>query len=325
MGSLAAGGPRNGGNGSNLTGTIGGDSGGIFAVPASAIAVNGVVEHDSDYLFRPVGTLAPLPASTELVPSEAGRDHPTHSVFIGIPPAFGDVAAERAAREASIVSASGSAAPTVRITPLPGQPAAAGRLAYQVDAGLTTTIGFSTANLPPTALPFGAAATSTLGYTYRPFAAAPRPAIAMAEEQTLSTTITAPDGTLARRASPVAAGATPGPADASVSRSTVAAVLDMVPGAPNIVPVESFPIPGGTDGIPRVTLPIRVRSIPLEVGRGDLSLSSAEENDTGSESPWLIYLLIAVAVTVPPGLAILAHRLVRRAALRQLGEPQASA
>ncbi len=322
VGTLAAGGGRNPGNVSNLTGTIGGDPGGIYAVPASAIAINTVAEHDSDYLFRPTGTVAPLPTSTELVPPEAGRDHPTHSVFVGVPPAFGDVAAERAAREASIVSATGSAAPTVRITPLPGQPAASGSLAYQVDSGLTTTIGFSTAALPPTGVPFGAAATSTLGYTYRPFAANPRPAIAAPEEQTLSATITAPDGTLARRVPHVAAPATPRPADATASRSTAA---PPVVSAPNIVPVDSFPILSGTKEFRHMTLPIRIRGVLEEVTRGDLSLSSAEENDTGSENPWLIYVLIAAAITVPTGVAILAHRLVRRAALRQLGEPQSSA
>jgi hypothetical protein len=97
-----------------------------------------------------------------------------------------------------------------------------------------------------------------------------------------------------------------------------------MPGAPDVVPVESFPLSGGTEGTRLVTLPLRFSGVLLEVARGDLSVSGAEENDTGSENPWLLYVLIAATVTVPLGLAILAHRLVRRAALRQLGEPQAS-
>ena len=316
VGMLAAGGSRNPGNISNLTGTVGGDPAGIFAVPATAIAVNGAVEHESDYLFRPVGAIESLPSSTELVPPERGRDHPHNSVFIGTPPAFGDVAAERAAREASIVSATGSAAPTVRITPLPGQPAAAGTLAYQVDTGLTTTIGFSTASLPPTALPLGAAATSTLGYTYRPFSAAPRSPVAAVGEQTLSATITAPDGTLARRSPDGArAGAPP-------TRNTVIAPPTVRSGVAEAFPVESYPLPDGAGGIRKATLPIAIGDVPGSVSRSDLALLSGDESDNGQENPLLIYALIAVAVTVPPGLAILAHRLVRRAALRQLGEFQ---
>ncbi len=325
VGSLAAGGSRNPGNVSNLIGTIGGDPAGIYAVPATAIGINGVAEHESDYLFRPIGTVASSPAITALVPPETGRDHPAHSVFIGVPPAFGDVVAERAAREASIVSATGSAAPTVRITPLPGQPAAAGSLAYQVDTGLTTTIGFSTAALPPTRLPFGAAATSTLGYTYRPVSAQPKSAVASVDEQTLSATVTAPDGMPARRVRSVVSGAAPGPADAPAPPIAVTVAQAVTTAQADVFPVENYLISGGIVGGRQVTLPVGIKGILGAADRSDLSLLNSEENDTGSENPWLIYLLIAATVTVPPSLAILAHLLVRRAALRQLGEPQPSA
>lgn len=331
VGSVAGNSRRNPGNVSNLTGTIGADDAGIFSVPATEIAVNEMPEHAYNYLFRPaaiVGSDLAPPGSADIVPHEPFRDNPAHSVFIGVRAPVGDADSERAAREASIVGATGSATPTVVISALPGRPAAGGGLGYQLDAGPATTIGFSTADVRPTTLRFGAAASTTLGYTYLPMgprlSVDPLLAAAWPRSGTLSATIAAPGGGVARRELDAKPDAASDPYDPPAVVSTIGAVLPLTRGAPNGVAADTFAIAkedpsGGGGGIELLTIPIQVRGDLSEPANGARSLSITDAIEMNDTNVYVGYGLVVAAVLMPIALVFLVFRMIRRAALRRLG------
>lgn len=334
VGSVANPSRRNPGNVSNLKGTIGAEDAGVFSVPTSDIVVNGTPEQSYNYMYRPSVTvasaLAPLDRM-ELIAREPFRDSPAHSVFIGVRSPVGDADRERAAREASIISATGSATPTVAISPLPGRPAASKGLEYQLDAGPATTIGFSTARLRPTTLGAGAAASSTLGYTYRPIGRWPvgqRPepdpllTTRPSDSAMLSATIAAPGGGAAHR-EPMDrrdGGRNGGIPPAVIS--TVSALRPLAPETVDTIPVDTFAIaaatPGGIGaGVDRLTIPILVRGELAGPGSGARSLLDTEAIEMGDGDNYTNYGLVAAAVLVPVGLAFMGFRIIRRAVLRR--------
>ena len=343
VGSVANPSRRNPGNVSNLKGTIGAEDAGVFSVPTSDIVINGTPEQSYNYMYRPSVTvasaLAPLDRM-ELIPREPFRDSPSHSVFIGVRSPVGDADRERAAREASIISATGSATPTVAISPLPGRPAASKGLEYQLDAGPATTIGFSTARLRPTTLGAGAAASSTLGYTYRPVGQQPvgqRPVgqrpdpdllitTRPSDNVMLSATIAAPDAGAAHR-EPMDrrdAGWNRGIPAAVIS--TVSALRPLAPETVDTIPVDTFAIAAATPpgvgggigaGVDRLTIPILVRGELAEPGSGARSLLDTEAIEMGDDDNYTNYGLAAAAVLVPVGLAFMGFRIIRRAVLRR--------
>lgn len=335
VGTIAANSRRNPGNVSNLRGTIASLDAGIFSVPATGILVNEAPARAYNYSFRPIPTLGALLVqsdSTDIVPREAVADNPGHSAFIGVRPPVPEADTEAAARRVPTLSATGSATPTVVIAPLPApnSPAAitAASLGYQMDAGLATTIGFSTREMRPTVLRLGSAATSTLGYTYVPFGRRPAagPSVGPfggASEPlgaTLSATITAPDGGPARRDWWTI---DPAPDLPPASVSSVGAGLPLVRGIVPDVAADTFVVardgPGGGRAAERVTIPILIKGELAErrsVGGSLLSASEAAEVD--DETSTLSYGLAAAAVLVPAGLTFLGFRMVRRAALRRL-------
>ena len=332
VGSIAANSRRNPGNVSNLQGTVASAETGIFTVPATEILVNESPGRAYNYIFRPTLTLGALlvPSDfSEAVPPETPGEHPGQSAFIGVRSPVPEEDQEAAARKASTLSATGSATPTVVIAPLPAPNSAAAitaaSLGYQMDAGLATTIGFSTRAMQPTVLRPGAAASSTLGYTYVPSARGPVAGpLAGASEPlgaTLSATITAPDGGPARRAwwTGGQALAVP-PVPVGSASASLPLFRGMVPG----VAADTFVVGGsGPDGAgrqaERVTIPIVVKGDLAERSSSGRSLLSASEaSETDDDSGNLSYGLAAAAVLVPAGLAFLGFRMVRRAALRRL-------
>ena len=338
VGTIAANSRRNPGNVSNLKGTIGASGAGIYAVPATEISVDETPGQTYNHIFRPrpvLGSALPPMDPAEAIPREPFGESPSHSVFIGVRMPVADTENERAAREASIIGATGSATPTVAISPLPGRvPPARGiagagtGLAYQVDAGPATTIGFSTAWVRPTPLRPGAAASSTLGYTYVPFgaqdavptAASPR-RTAIGGGETVSATITAPDGGPARRdwrdrGQSDYRNATDDIDAPLAAVSTASGSIAPARGAVNGFAADAFAIGAGVE---RVVIPIVVKGTLAESRSGARSLlnngSIEMEDDTG----YARYGLATAALFVPFALAFLGFRIFRRAALRRLG------
>ena len=328
MGSPAANTRRNPGNVSNLRGTIGSDPAGIFAVQTIGVAINAAPAPASDYMFRSVmfadRKLEPA-AATEIVPAEPFQDAPSHSVFIGVRSPVGDADQERATREASIISATGSATPTVALGPLPGRPLPAKVLQYQLDAGPATTIGFSTADVRPTGLPAGAAATSSVGFTYTPIGRPNRdPLGPMPLGSTLSATITAPGGGPARRgwADPIA-GFSNADGSAAIVSSASSTVL-LARGWAIYPATESFalarPESGGTRlSMDELRIPIVVKGDMRGPAGGGRSLTEYESIEMDGGSDYKRYGLAVSVVLVPLALAFVGFRLVRRAALRHFG------
>ena len=332
VGSLAANTRRNPGNVSNLRGTIGSDQAGIFAVRTIGVAINAAPAPASDYMFRSVmfadRKLEPAEA-TDIWPAEPFQDAPSHSVFIGVRSPVGDADQERATREASIISATGSATPTVALGPLPGRPLPAKVLQYQLDAGPATTIGFSTADVRPTGLPAGAAATSSVGYTYTPVGrpnrdpVGPMPMGPMPMGATLSATITAPGGGPARRgwADPIAGLSNADRSFAIVSSASSTVLLAR--GWAIYPATDSFalarPESGGARlGMDELTIPIVVKGDMRGPAGGGRSLTEYESIEMDDGSDYKRYGLAVSVVLVPLALAFLGFRLVRRAALRYL-------
>ncbi len=294
---------RNPGNVSNLKGTVAASQGGIFSVPAGAILVNDTPAAAYNYIFRPTMALAAVvqPVDfSQIVPRIEPAESPSHSVFIGVRPAIPTEDADAAARRVSTLSATGSATPTV-VLPIPRKVSAldaesAANLGYRMDAGLTTTIGFSTQHVRPTLLPRGAAATSTLGYTYVPRPIAPQPA-------------TLPPS--------IAVGVEEGAGRASFGTAGLA--LPPAAEAAQQFPADSFAIarPGRTPEL--VPVPIAIGNNLLEQAAAVRSLiSAAETAESDSEYSLLGYVALVLAVLVPGGLAFLGFRMIRRAALRRL-------
>ena len=342
VGSIAANSRRNPGNVSNLKGTIGVAGSGIYSVPASAILIDEVPPRAYNSHFRPTLTvgaaLEPL-ALLEAVPPQPARDMPAQSVFIGVRRPVGNAEDERAAREASIISATGSATPTVILSPPPGRPRPAkpisGKttgLGYQLDTGSATTIGFSTADVRPTSLALGAAASTTLGYTYVPFSRAPNRGTLAAvgaspAGATLSATMTAPDGGPARRdwRFGAQAGAAGRPADPNVppSAASTASAAIATSAVALSASIDTFEIaraePGAAgSGMERLTIPILLKGSLAEPGSTGRSLTSGEAIEMDDETAFTSYGLVAAAVMVPLGLAFVGFRMIRRAALRRL-------
>jgi hypothetical protein len=331
VGTIAANSRRNPGNVSNLKGTIGAGDAGIYAVPTTEISVDETPGQTYNYIYRPrpvLGSAMPPSDPAEAIPKEPFGDSPSHSVFIGVRTPVADAENERAKREASIIGATGSATPTVVISALPGRvPAAPGTagagtgLAYQVDAGPATTIGFSTAWVRPTPLRPGAAASSTLGYTYVPFGAQGAvPAAVPPHGETVSATITAPDGGPARRDwrdrgqtdyqnaaddidAPLAA--------ASTASGSIAPARDALSG----FAADTFASGAGGE---RVAIPILVKATLAEPRSGARSLYNDESIEMEEDTGYARYGLVTAVLFVPLTLAFFGFRIIRRAALRRL-------
>jgi hypothetical protein len=326
---------RNPGNVSNLRGTIGSAAAGIFGVPASEILVNETPAAAYNFMLRPplsVEMELVLPESIEAVRREPFEGEPSQSVFVGVRPPVADDNGN-AARRASILSATGSATPTIRVMPAPRRAGSdadvAADLGYKTDAGLATTIGFSTAHIRPTSLPLGAAASSTLGYTYVPMGRRSTLAsVAGMSGSTVSATVTGSDGKPARRdwrdgdqADPrdVSADLADSPALVSSAGIDVTAVYRPPPG----VSVDTFVVatadPGAISGRnERIIIPVVLKG---ELGEPDVAGESLYASDTvemNTGHSVTQYAMIAGAVAVPFGLALLGFRMIRRAAIRRL-------
>jgi hypothetical protein len=281
-------------------------------------------------MFLPTATggaaLASLDSAAPIA-RETFRDSPAHSVFIGVRSPVGDADRERTAREASIISATGSATPTVAISPLPGRAAASKGLEYQLDAGPATTIGFSTADLRPTTLGSGAAASTTLGYTYRPIGHRPAPDPLLTTRtpgsETLSATIAAPSDEPARRGWVDRSEAVLDKYFQPAVLSTVGAFGPLASAIVSGVPIDTFAIatadPGGIGaGVDRLMIPVVVRGELAGPANGSRSLLAAEAIEMDDGDNYTRYLLVAAAVLVPVGFAFVGFGIIRRAALRHM-------
>ena len=324
VGSTAPRSRRNPGNVSNLKGTIASAQEGIFSVPATEILVNDSPSRAYNYIFRPTLTLGAVatpfdPALT--VARQPIEANPGQSVFIGVRPPVPVEDVDAAARKLATLSATGSATPTVvlaqprKLNALSAESAAA--LGYRTDAGLASTIGFSTRLVSPTALSRGSAATSTLGYTYVPRPPVPAPFLdGRTVEQPRSPALSVSVAAAEREAAPPLPGreeATP------VSLNT--AGLPRVPDSriATAFPVESFAIARAGRPPELVTIPIAIAGNPMDVENDIRSLLFAAETAESDEeySPlWLAAL--GGALILPVGLAFLGFRMIRRAALRRL-------
>jgi hypothetical protein len=327
VGSTASRSRRNPGNVSNLTGTIAASPAGIFAVPATQILVNDTPASVYNYIFRPSLTLGKVAASfdtADIVRRVPHGENPGHSVFVGVRPPVPEEDADAAARKIGTLSATGSATPTVvlaiprKLSALDAESAA--NLGYRTDAGLSTTIGFSTQHVRPTPLALGAAATSTLGYTYVPQRRGADSPVGTAEKprvSVLSATVAAAEPSESWERVSVAASL--GLERALSSFGT--AGMAVVPAAriADVFPAESFAIarPGRTPEL--VTIPIVLASNPMVQAteiRTMLLAAETTESDEGYSPLWLAAL--AGAIVLPAGLAFLGFRMIRRAALRRL-------
>ena len=328
---------RNPGNVSNLQGTIGSAREGIFSVPAVLVRINEPPVRAYNYIFRPTLTVddgLTQAESADVVEPVAARGAASDSVFIGVRPAVAEESGGTS-RDISIFSATGSATPTVVLESAAartarGPEATEDAAGYQLETPLATTIGFSTKDVRPTPLRVGAAATTTLGYTYVPSVLrTPADRESPVHAATLSMTITAPGGGLAPRdrwptnpddpradqavLSSTAAFAAPAVLVPGVSADTFLVAADPVPPAPLRT------LSGQTRPPERIVLPVLVKGALADPGSGIGSVFENQTEDTGDDGVVLLYGLGGAAVVLPVGAAFLAFRLIRRAALRRLG------
>ena len=338
VGTTAANSRRNPGNVSNLRGTVASAETGIFSVPATEILINETPARAYNYIFRPSLTLGAFVAATDAgdtVPAESFQENPSSSVFIGVRSPVAEDDPDAATRRVATLSATGSVTPTVvfaqRRVPDSQRAVSAASLGYRADSGLASTIGFSTRDVRPTPLGFGAAASSTLGYRYEPVGrspmASPRAGAAEPTGATISATITAPDGGPARRDwwdAGRGLGYNRDRQPAAVSSGSVGIVLPRAT-APDVA-VDMFSVAGGYAGggvhaIELVAIPVQIKAALAEPGSGGrllLSASEATEMDD-DDSTMLRYGLAAAAVLLPVGAAFVGFRMIRRSALQRLG------
>lgn len=319
IGSTAPVSRRNPGNVSNLKGTIGGGAAGLFSVPATQILVNETPARAYNYIFRPTLQIGDNLGEADLTAAvvwQGDREYPGHSVFVGVRSPVPDPGTERAARRVSVISATGSASPTILVVPQ----REAGANNGPAGPGSISTIGFSTAGLRPTPVLFGAAATTTLGYTYRPPGLADRretvASAAAPQRAALSATIGAADGGLAgrdawARNAEYLAVYTP------VGDSTLGAYPAASRPATQGFAIETFAVRSAGKGpLQRVDVPLPLRgrlSDPADMALAVAALDIVELEET---TYFVQYILAAVAVIVPSLLAFFIYRMIRRSALQ---------
>ena len=309
---------RNPGNISNLRGTIGSASEGIFASPINEVTVDEAPRVTYNYLFAPtqaVLTNVTMDDAATVIPRLRVVDHPGHSVFVGLPIPSADIEPAAESRQITVISATGSVAPTVLVVAEPGAGDKAGKP--------WPTIGFATGGIQPTALRPGDAASTTLGYTYRPLR--PRSATRLDPEAgegsgaTLATTMTAPNGGLAtREATAPAEGDRPG----SNAVTGGSAGVGYVPRRAVIAEPGVFVIArhaGGSNRVEQIAVPITIPPPPMVARAHDDMLFAADAAEMDESRGFLSYVLAAAAVVVPLLLAVFGFRMVRRTALRRLG------
>lgn len=326
---------QNPGNTSNLRGTIGTAPEGIFAVPAAGITVDEAAPRTYNYVFAPTQAGSDALTTTDpggIVQRIPVSDSPSASVFVGVRSLSGDEeneAAAAAARPIAMLSATGSATPTVILTPgKPGGAAPPEPAADDPGTRVATTIGFRTADIPPTRLRRGDAASTTLGYTYIPVRRPVGPGLPpnatgasfAPTDATLSATITAPAGGLARRSPHDGRRSTvDGPADGvSAVVASTAGIAPLAGGtAPTTVAIEQFLVAVGIRTEERVSIPLIIAGELKEPRSGSQSLFTTQTIEMQEGRGLVDYALIALAVLVPMWLAVLGFRLLQRNLLRR--------
>ncbi len=260
-----------------------------------------------------------IPWSNDLVRHIPATGTEGGSVFVGVRDAYTDLNSDTvaAARRAALVSATGSAAPTIMLAPRTSghdaDPAVPG-------APFSLPVGFPTKDIRPTTLRPGDAATTTLGYTYIPFnRTPPAPPLQPPPVATLlSASITAPGGGLARHDVWDRPDRTPGPNVAATGTLGIDR-LDTGP-LPDPDPEHFLVATAGGGTTESVAIPLALAEEFKTPGNEDRSVFATQTVEMEESSGVAIYGLTALALLLPTSLAVLGFRLYRRAVLRRAEE-----